>query len=97
MSFVRRAFAASALLVLAGSAVPAVAQQEGGTLVINSQTGQWGTSYDESQDFARIEMNREELPEVVERFTIAVEETDGGGVLSLTWDRARYSVPFTVR
>jgi len=31
-------------------------------LIINKQTGQWGTNYDESQDLARIDMQKSSLP-----------------------------------
>ncbi len=67
------------------------------TLIINSQTGQWGTGHDDSQDFARIEMERNDLDEMVERFTIAIEPTDRGGTLQLQWDRTQFSVPMVVR
>jgi hypothetical protein len=70
---------------------------EEATLIVNSQTGQWGTAYDASQDFAHIPMTSEDLDQPVERFTIAVEPQGSGGVLSLSWDRTRFTVPFTVR
>jgi hypothetical protein len=66
------------------------------TLVINSQTGQWGTQYDMEQDFVRVPLERETLDEPVERFTIDIVETDAGGALQLTWDDARYSVPIRI-
>jgi hypothetical protein len=67
------------------------------TLIVNSQTGQWGTAYDGSQDFARINMERGDLDETVERFTIHIDPTDSGGTLYLRWDRTQFSVPMTVR
>ncbi len=67
------------------------------TLIINSQTGQWGTAYDSSQDFARIMMDSEEIGEGVERFTIAIEPADGGATMQLSWDQTRYSVPIAIR
>jgi hypothetical protein len=70
---------------------------ESAQLIINSQTGQWGTAYDESQDFVRVDLEPESVPEMVERFTISIEEADGGGTLHLTWDMTRYSVGFQVR
>lgn len=67
-------------------------------LIINEETGQWGTVYHEERDLARIDMTREELAEPVERFTIAIEPGgDGGGVLSLSWDGTRFTVPVRVR
>ncbi len=70
---------------------------ESAYLIINRQTGQWGTVYDEGQDFARVELSAETLAETVERFTIAIEAGESGGVLHLTWDRTRYSLPFKVK
>ena len=68
-----------------------------GTLIINSQTGQWGTAYDESRDFVRVPLEMETLQSPVERFTISVEPTGDGGRLALAWADRVYSVPFQVR
>lgn len=57
-------------------------------LIVNRQTGQWGTAYDRSQDIARIPLEAlTGLPEA-ERFTISVE----GDLLKIVWDRSGYSV-----
>jgi hypothetical protein len=67
-------------------------------LVINKQTGQWGTVYDPLQDLARINLRTETVATPVEQFTITIEPQGGqGGVLALAWDRTRAWVPFTVR
>jgi hypothetical protein len=66
-------------------------------LVVNRQTGQWGTVYDASQDLARIDMRTETVATPVERFTITIEPQAEGGVLALAWDRTRAWVPFTVK
>ena len=73
-----------------------IPQPDGGTLIVNRQTGQGGTTYDEDRDLGRVEMQRSDLPETVEDFTIVIEEVDGGGALKLQWDRTEFSVPFTV-
>jgi hypothetical protein len=70
---------------------------ETATLIINSQTGQWGTQYDPEQDFVRVPMAIESVAEPMERFTIEIEPAEAGGVLQLTWDRSRFSVPLRVR
>jgi hypothetical protein len=70
--------------------------QESATLIINSQTKQWGTEYDAERDFVRIPLDREDLAESVERFTIAIEPTPTGGVLRLSWDLTSFSVPMRV-
>lgn len=71
--------------------------RSGWQLVVNRQTGQWGTEYDAAQDLGRVPMAVTTLTEPVEVFTIAVEPRGAGGVLVLTWDRTRALVPFTVR
>src|SRR6185295_14562232 len=41
-------------------------------LVINKQTGQWGTSYDPKQDLARVPLTRKSVGASAERFTLSV-------------------------
>jgi hypothetical protein len=68
----------------------------GDTLVLNSQTGQWGTQHDPARDFARIPLQTERLPQHVEQFTIGIEAGAGGGasgMLTLTWEARRMRVP----
>jgi hypothetical protein len=43
-----------------------------------------------------VDLRVEETSPPVETFTIALEETAGGGVLKLAWDRTVASVPFQV-
>lgn len=63
------------------------------TLIINAQTGIWGTAYDAAHDFAHISLSRESLPDPVERFTMDIRPVESGGALALSWDRTRFSVP----
>jgi hypothetical protein len=56
-------------------------------LIVNKQTGQWGTKYDEKQDLVRIDLKKEALPAPVDQFTIAVD----GAVLKLMWENTQYS------
>jgi hypothetical protein len=66
-------------------------------LIVNNQIGQWGLQYDESQDLARVDLKREDLPAAVNQFTMAIARNpDGGGLLSLSWEKRKYSVVFTV-
>ena len=71
-----------------------IPEENGGTLIINKQTGQNGQSYDESRDLMRVPMMREENSEEVEGFTIQVVETENGGSIELLWDRTIYYVNF---
>jgi len=88
-----------------GTAIPAgtyslfLLPEESGSakLIVNKQTGQWGTKYDEKQDLARINVKKEAAAKAADQFTIDVEKKDGGGgVLKMTWEDVQYSVPFTV-
>jgi hypothetical protein len=66
-------------------------------LIINKQTGQWGTDYDGSQDLFRVDLKREALSEPVEQFVMSIEPATGGGVLKMAWEKTQYSVAFTVK
>jgi len=69
----------------------------GARLIINSQTGQWGTDYDMTKDFARVDLASKALAQPVEQFTIAVVPQGTGGVLRFSWDTTEYSIPFTIK
>ena len=94
----------SADLTIGGVPVPAgsytlfTLPTQGGTkLIINSQTGQWGTAYDPARDFARVDMTTETLPAPVEQFTIDIVPSGAGAQLQLSWDRTRFSVPIAAK
>jgi hypothetical protein len=65
-------------------------------LIVNRQTGRWGTEYDSTHDLCRLDLARYTLPSPVEAFTIAVTPRDSGGVLTLSWDQTAFFLPFTV-
>lgn len=63
-------------------------------LIINKQTGQWGTQYDQSQDLARVDMKKSPLPQTVEQFTISFDKKgENIADLNLDWENTRVSVP----
>jgi hypothetical protein len=69
----------------------------GWTLIVNRQTGQWGTQYEPARDLARIPMRVSTLREPVEQFTMALERTRAGaGTLALSWEKTRAWLPFRV-
>jgi len=69
----------------------------GAKLIVNSQTGQWGTEYDSTKDLARLDLTSGPLAQPVEVFTIGIDsQSDRAGVLKLQWDRTQYSLPFSV-
>jgi hypothetical protein len=71
-------------------------------LVVNKKVGQWGIPYDEKKEAAnelgRVDMKKETLDEPVNQFTMALERNpSGGGVISMMWEKTKYSVPFAVK
>ncbi len=67
-------------------------------LIVNRQTGQWGTEYDPKMDLARIEMKVEARPDVLEAFTISFLPEDAfRGTLRLSWEKLTLSVPYAFR
>ena len=87
-------------LVIGGTAVPAgsytlysLRAPNSWKLIINKQTGQWGTNYDQSQDLARVDMKVSTPPSAVEQFTISFEKSGGdAAILNLDWENLRGSV-----
>lgn len=70
----------------------------GPQLVVNQQIGQWGTSYDQTKDLARIPMQLAATPEHVEDFTISIRNLGGGrGVFEFAWGSQMATAAFTVR
>jgi len=62
-------------------------------LIVNKQTGQWGTVYDEKQDLGRVDMNVGKLGPAVEQFTIKFEKTgEKSASLILEWENTRLVV-----
>jgi hypothetical protein len=69
---------------------------DGWKLLFNSQTGQWGTAHNATLDVFTVDMKVAPLAQVVERFTISIEEQPTGGTVNLDWDTTRASAAFTV-
>jgi hypothetical protein len=62
-------------------------------LIINKQTGQWGTEYSQGQDLARVNMKVTQRSSGLELFTISLDKTGGdAGVLKLEWENTIASV-----
>lgn len=71
---------------------------QGWKLILNKQTGQWGTPYKpeyEKTELARLAVTTENLSAPVEQFTITLEPGDGGGTLKLEWEQTRAAIKFT--
>ncbi len=92
-------------LTIGGTEIPAgsyslyLQPEENGPakLIVNKQTGQWGTKHDAAQDFAKIKMEKNPVAPAVNQFTITLDKADGGGTLRLKWENSEYSAPIKVR
>ncbi len=96
-------FETSADLVAGGTTIPAgkyslwtIPAPGNWTLIVNKNTGQWGTDYDAQYDLARLTMQVEHLTQPVEQFTIGIEPKGKGGVLALAWENTRAVIPVSV-
>ena len=69
----------------------------GWKLILNSETGQWGTARNPEKDVYTIPMNVVPLPKTVEHFTITVEPDPQGGSLNMDWDTTRATAQFAVK
>lgn len=69
----------------------------GWKLIVNGETGEWGTEHKSEKDLFTIDMAVSALSDPVERFTISVTPSSDGGVLNMDWDTTRASIPFTVQ
>jgi hypothetical protein len=70
--------------------------KDGWTLIVNKQTGQWGTVYDKAQDLGRVQMSTGSSAVPVETFVIDFEKTVGNTTeLHLKWVNVDASVQIT--
>jgi hypothetical protein len=90
----------SADLVIGGATVPAgkytlwtLPTPTGWKLIINKQTGQWGTEYHQEQDVARVDAKAAALASPVEQLVIAFEPAGSGQNLAISWDKTKVAVP----
>jgi hypothetical protein len=74
-----------------------VPSPNGWKLIVNSETGQWGTEHKAEKDLFTIPLAVSTLPESLERFTIGVQANGQGGTITLDWDTTRASAAFTVK
>jgi Protein of unknown function (DUF2911) len=87
-------------LIIGGAAVPAgsytlytIPNENGWKLIINKQTGQWGTAYDEKQDLARVDMKVAKNAAPTEQFTILLDKSGASAAtLKLDWAGTTASV-----
>jgi hypothetical protein len=98
-------FTTSAPITLSGLTLSAgkytlwtVPSTKGAELIVNRQTGQWGTGYDPAQDLGRAAMATDTLATPVDKFTIAIDSTGAKrGTLTMAWGTFKWTAPIEVR
>ena len=98
-------FTTSAPVMVAGLSLPAgtytlwtVPHARGVDLIVNRQTGQWGTEYSRAQDLGTAPMASDSAGTPVEKFTISIEPKDARhGTLAMAWGTFRWTAPILVQ
>lgn len=66
-------------------------------LIVNKQSGQWGTEYDAARDLGKARMQTGTASAPVERFTISIVGADDKrGTLAIEWGPFRWTAPIVV-
>jgi hypothetical protein len=66
-------------------------------LIINKQTGQWGTVYNPQLDLARIDLTAKPLRNSIEALIFKIEKADNNnGTLKIEWEHTQLTAPFHV-
>jgi hypothetical protein len=75
-----------------------VPHRRGVELIVNRQTGQWGTEYNRAQDLGKVPMKAESVDASVDKFTISIEQSDTRhGTLVMSWGTFRWTAPVVIR
>ncbi|TAH18665.1 MAG: DUF2911 domain-containing protein [Cytophagales bacterium] len=70
-----------------------IPNQDKWTVVFNSEIAMWGLSYDEKNDVLRVDVPTTSRDEMLEKFTISLQEAEGGADMMLEWDKTKVVVP----
>ena len=97
-------FTTSATLTLAGIPLPAgtyslwtVPHATGVDLIVNAESGQWGTEYSSARDIATVPISSATSSTPVDTFTISVVSGAAGrGSLVMEWGPFRWTAPIVV-
>jgi hypothetical protein len=99
------AFVTQADLIVAGKNIPkgsytlyTMPSATQWKLIINKQTGQWGTVYSPELDLVRIPLKKKMLKTPVETLSITLEKSGkSSGMLRLVWENTDLSVNFQIK
>ncbi|MCF0071645.1 DUF2911 domain-containing protein [Dyadobacter sp. CY261] len=64
-------------------------------IILNSETGQWGTEYNDGKNVMNVEVPIRIRPTVQEIFHIYFEQIPNGVNMILSWDQTEALIPFT--
>jgi hypothetical protein len=75
-----------------------VPRADGADLIVNKQTGQWGTDYNSALNLGRTSLRTATTETPLEKFTISITPVDPQyGELVIAWDSFRWTAPITIR
>jgi hypothetical protein len=93
-------------LVIGGASVPKGTytlwlqrNASGAKLIVNKQTGQWGTAYNAAQDLVRVDMRSRKITHPLDALQIALVPAASGpsGVLRVTWGAIEFETDWSVK
>jgi Protein of unknown function (DUF2911) len=98
-------FTTSAPIRLAGLSLAAgtyslwtVPHAHGVDLIVNRQTGQWGTEYSRARDLGTAPVKSDSVKPPVEKFTISIQARDARhGTLAMAWGTFRWTAPIELQ
>ncbi len=62
-------------------------------VIINRETGQWGTNYNEKEDILRVNVPSQKLGQTVDQLTLQLRSEGEGADLVLNWENTGITVP----
>lgn len=74
-----------------------IPSQDGWIAIFNGETGQWGTSYDQTKDVLRVPVVARKHSPVAEQFYISFRPAANGAEMALIWDETEAIVPIQRR
>jgi len=98
-------FSTSAPITLAGMRLEpgkytlwTVPSATGAELIVNNQSGQWGTEYNHALDLGKAALSTAATAAPVEKFAISIVPVDAGhATLVMEWGSFSWTAPITVR
>ncbi|UFH53822.1 DUF2911 domain-containing protein [Spirosoma sp. KNUC1025] len=74
-----------------------IPSQQGWIAIFNSETGQWGTNYDQTKDVLRVPIVSRKHSPMAEQFYITFAPSANGTDMMLIWDETEAIVPIQLQ